>query len=246
MFKEQSRKWVPLAIQFTARAVATVHEFIADLLRAVCKDDQVREALWELELWKRLRPAYARAVERTEYLLRLEREGQPFTLNRSFNTELHRSSLGRLEALLDEMTVSPADGEPDAQSTNGLGHGHGHGHRPPGFVISRAMISRLTTDKTNTEHTRELIHDILKSYYRVARERFVDNVLNMVVFGDLLDDDAEGPLGVFAPKLVMAMSDQNLQMVAGEDTATANRRERLVRDIESLKKATRVLRGGAR
>ncbi|EXF77740.1 interferon-induced GTP-binding protein Mx1 [Colletotrichum fioriniae PJ7] len=109
-----------------------------------------------------------------------------------------------------------------------------------GWWVSKSMLPKLTTDRSNAEQVREDIHDILRSYYKVARKRFVDVVLQQAVFHFLLDAKTS-PLKIFTPDLVMGLNDIQLQMIAGEDTATRDRRDILTRDIENLKLALEEL-----
>jgi hypothetical protein len=58
-----------------------------------------------------------------------------------------------------------------------------------GFIFSdcsHGSVVKLTDAKrthpvSNTEHIIQDIHDILYSYYKVARKRFADNVVNQAI-----------------------------------------------------------------
>ncbi|OHE94729.1 interferon-induced GTP-binding protein Mx1 [Colletotrichum orchidophilum] len=113
--------------------------------------------------------------------------------------------------------------------------------RAAGWWVSKSMLPKLTTGRSNVEQVREDIHDTLHSYYKIARERFVDVVLQQAVFHFLLDAKT-GPLKIFTPDLVMGLDNKQLQMIAGEDVATRNRRDILTRDTENLKLAMEELR----
>lgn len=43
-------------------------------------------------------------------------------------------------------------------------------------VVKLDTITQRTSNSSNLEHTVCDLHDILRSYYKVARKRFVDNV----------------------------------------------------------------------
>jgi hypothetical protein len=83
---------------------------------------------------------------------------------------------------------------------------------------------------------------VLTSYYKVARKRFVDAICRQVISHFLLDGD-QSPLKVFSPDLVMGWDNNLLEMIAGEDVETKDRRAVLQADMASLKDATQVLRG---
>ncbi|KAL4745863.1 Dynamin central region-domain-containing protein [Aspergillus foveolatus] len=110
-----------------------------------------------------------------------------------------------------------------------------------GYVPVKALRQRFTTDKDNRQQVCEDILDTLMSYYKVARKRFVDIVCQQVIHHFLLETD-DGPLRIFSPDLVMSLSTEQLEMVAGEDAESKRRRNMLKQEIDSLEAALRILR----
>ena len=88
----------------------------------------------------------------------------------------------------------------------------------------------------------EKIHDVLKSYYEVARSRFVDNICTYAVDHFLLSGE-KSPLRVLSSERVMAMTAVQLDTVAGEDSASRSLRGDLEGRIATLEMSMRVLRG---
>ncbi|KAF6829427.1 Iinterferon-induced GTP-binding protein Mx2 [Colletotrichum plurivorum] len=93
---------------------------------------------------------------------------------------------------------------------------------------------------TGIEETCHTIHDVLESYYDIARARFVDMVCTQVVDHFLLGGD-KSPLGVLSPNRVFEMSSTQLEVVAGEDLVTKSTREMLVSNISMFEAAKKIL-----
>lgn len=196
-----------------------VHHFITKLLEATFPEKQVREEFWDNILLDKLCDAYTAAMKHARFLLAIEREGKPTTYNHYFNSNLQSGRIKRLQDNLKNM----AAGEEVKLSTMDL-------------------LRRLTIDKSNATQVREDIHDILASYYRVARKRFVDVVCQQVVDHFLLTGP-DSPLRALGPDLVMALGDAQLENIAGEDAGSRRQRQVLSSEIQSLVEAVRVLKG---
>ena len=97
-------------------------------------------------------------------------------------------------------------------------------------------------NKSNTEQVKEDIHDILKSYYKVSRKRFVDAICRQAIEYFLLDGSVS-PLKVLSPELIATLTDSQLDMIAGEDVTTRRERECLGSEIQGLRAAMKVLQG---
>ena len=93
---------------------------------------------------------------------------------------------------------------------------------------------------SNEQYLVRDIHDILQSYYEVARKRFVDNVCKQAT-DHFLVNGPETPLRVFSPLFVSRMTDEQLERIAREEPHVEKQRTKLTNDIESLRKAKRVL-----
>lgn len=210
-----------------------MHDFIARLLEEVCPDTEVYWQLMDMLLRDKLRAAYRRAMAQTELLLSIERHGQLMTMNPSFNRNVQKAQGDRLLEALSKAA------DPAAVLFGSLNE---VGNR---MTLPRAAIAGAVADRTSAEQARQEIHDILHSYYEVARTRFVDVISQQVVFHLLLDAD-DSPLRIFNPDLVMMLDDTQLAAIAGEDAVTRGRREHLVSEVEGLKKAAKAVRLGAR
>jgi hypothetical protein len=107
--------------------------------------------------------------------------------------------------------------------------------------LPAATLRNLVVDKDNTQQVCEDILDVLASYYKVARKRFIDAICIEVV-GHFFLDGEQSPLRVFPPDLVMYLKDEQLEAIAGEDTETKNHRAMLEAEIKNLEAAAKLLR----
>lgn len=93
---------------------------------------------------------------------------------------------------------------------------------------------------SNSEHAISDLHDILKSYYKVARKRFVDCVIKQAADHGLITGP-ETPVKLLSPTFVSELTPEQLEAIAGEDIITRRKRKQLKRDIENLEKGKKVL-----
>jgi aromatic ring-opening dioxygenase LigB subunit len=85
------------------------------------------------------------------------------------------------------------------------------------------------------------IHDILKSYYKLARKRSVDDMRKQVADHFLLIGH-NTPLKLFSSKFVASLSPAKLEEVAGEEFGTKRQRAELEKDIRLIEKGMAILR----
>jgi hypothetical protein len=163
-----------------------------------------------------LRKTYIRAMEHARFLLRIERQGRPSTFNHYFDSEVQK----RRQDCLKELTDTNIEGDK---------------------MVSVAKIRNMVVNKDNGQHMREDILDILMSYYKVTRKRFVDNVCNQVINHFLLEGD-ESPLKILSPELVMGLDNEQLELIAGEEAETRRQRQVSGSSIKELEAAMKILR----
>lgn len=107
-------------------------------------------------------------------------------------------------------------------------------------MVNVDAVNVNMSNLSNLEHTVCDLHDILKSYYKVARKRFVDNVCMQAADFHLVTGP-DTPVRVFSPKFVSKLSPEQLETIAGEDISTKRKRAELEREIKSLEKAKKFL-----
>lgn len=108
------------------------------------------------------------------------------------------------------------------------------------LVVPVDALNANMSNFSNLEHTVCDLHDILKSYYKVARKRFVDNVCMQSADFHLVTGP-DTPVRVFSPKFVSKLTPEQLESIAGEGPSRKRKRAELERKIESLKKARKIL-----
>jgi hypothetical protein len=106
-------------------------------------------------------------------------------------------------------------------------------------VIKLSDLEQIPV-QSNEDHIVMEIHDILRSYYKVARKRFVDCV-RMQVADTLLVTGQDTPLTLFSPKFVTSMSPETLEDIAGEDVSVKRRRDELEKLIEQLQTGKSII-----
>jgi septum formation topological specificity factor MinE len=200
--------------------IGLVHDYISTLLACICPDEQTRAQLWETVLVEELRKAYVRAMDQARFLLRVERQGRPSTYNHYFNSEVQGKRQHRLKKLTEAASYTTAKGTE---------------------LITVASVRDMVVNKENAQQIREDILDVLTSYYKVSRKRFVDNICNQVIGHFLLEGD-KSPLKIFSSELVMGLDRDQLELIAGEDAETKNRRSMLESGIKNLEAAMKILR----
>ena len=110
---------------------------------------------------------------------------------------------------------------------------------PNGKVI-RLDDLKFQQNMSNVEHVVQTLEDILQSYYKVARKRFVDNIC-MEACGYHLLQGPISPLELLTPSLVGSLSIGKLEEIAGEDEILKRRREKLHQEIAELSEAKKIM-----
>lgn len=93
---------------------------------------------------------------------------------------------------------------------------------------------------SNVDHTIRDLHDILQSYYKVARKRFVD-VVCMQGTDFHLVNGPDTPTKLFSPSFVADLKPEQLERIAGETLMTRKKRAELTREINNLENAKKIL-----
>ncbi|KAH6680938.1 P-loop containing nucleoside triphosphate hydrolase protein [Halenospora varia] len=225
IWQEQSKNWEGLTLAYIADIMFFAHDFIYKALTHVCLDEGVRSSLWSV-LQEQLLDRYRAAVAHIGFIIRVERFGTPLTTNHYFNDNLQRCKTLRLEKLLGRHAES--------RYPNRFGS-----PQPREFVRIDQIKQSMTID--NSEYTVQDIYNILESYYKVARKRFVDTVYMQGSDFHLLTGPTS-PLRIFGTAFVSKLSAAQLDLIAGEDISTKQLRKSLKNEIAALEKGKRLLR----
>ncbi|KAK5094393.1 hypothetical protein LTS08_008612 [Lithohypha guttulata] len=216
---EQTNSWHYHASSYVRRVIERIHRCIHDILVYVCPDEHVRQRLWK-HLQPRLAKAYGVALDHTRFLVKVERQGYPVTLNHYFAQTMIKRRRQRIERTLKNMQAWHT--KDDA--------------RQPLLKLDDILNSFTSNEEQHTEE----IGDVLRSYHKVARKRFADAVAKQVVDYMLICSE-EGPLHVFSPEFVGKLGEGDLQKLASEDVGVADQRKQLQAEAEILQQGCAIL-----
>ncbi|KAI3060403.1 hypothetical protein CBS147353_10316 [Aspergillus niger] len=223
-FKEHAGKWEAMTREHVSNVIMVVHRFLSTALGKICRSKQLYNKIWSSildELLKR----YEMAMSQALFLLSVERNRRPYTLNNYFNQALQKLRSARVAQALEDNAMVDSD-----TWTTGSAK-----------IVDLNAVKKTVSDQANVEHITGEIHDILWSYYQVARERFVDNV-HMQAIEHCLLTGPESPLEVFSQEWVINLEPEELAAIAGESQATKARRTGLKQKMEDLKSALQTLK----
>ncbi|PYH98935.1 dynamin [Aspergillus ellipticus CBS 707.79] len=221
VFKKQSAKWPSLAEGYVCDIISMVHNFIKKALILSCGDKALSQNILSF-LLDDLIEKYRQALSTTNFLLRIEREGTPMTQNHYLNSNLQKCRQERISSEAKKSCFS-------VKYENGS-------------AVECVKLTDLTQihHTNNLQHTVEDIHDILKSYYKVARKRFIDNVC-MQAADFYLVTGPEAPMNLFSPSWVYTLSPEQLENIAGEEASVRRKRKQLKRQIRDLEIGRKIL-----
>jgi hypothetical protein len=237
--RKQSANWTGLAFGYISDIVTITHTFICESLKIVCPDERVRAGL-SSRLAESLLAKYTKAYSFVKFLLDVERSGTPTTLNHYFNDNLEKWYVKNLDVVSLTEKAKEANvyfsrqqrmrASLTKKSINDCTHG------------SVVRLTDLTQDHpmSNVDHVIQDIHDILKSYYKVARKRFVDNICMHAADYHLITGP-DTPLKLFSPAFIVSMTPEQIEDIAGEDAILKRRRLALKKEIQELEAGRKIL-----
>ncbi|KAL8908438.1 MAG: hypothetical protein Q9171_005457 [Xanthocarpia ochracea] len=215
LWKKQSSNWDKLALGYISDIISAVHTYIWTLLCELCPDDKVARGLLLL-IQDKLIERYNRGIDKTRSILQVERE--PMTYNHYLADNLKKCGHQRIKMLLESKVIRSSS---------------------VGDVVKISDLDDIP-NLSNIESTVQQLHDILKSYYKVARKRFVDVVCMQAA--DLhLVRGPDAAVKVLTPAFVTDLTPEQMERIAGEDASTRRRRAELTRLVENLSQARALL-----
>ena len=220
LFERQTLPWATLAKAHVSETVINVHRFLHKLLAFVCKDPAVRDNIWS-RMIPTLVQIYNDVLKHVDFLLQVEQKGNLGTLNHYLADNIRKSNEARTLLRLKELgTYSSASS---------------------GSQTLLRLTDVTKACQSNEDHAIQDIHDTLKSYCKVARKRFVDNLYMQVIDCLLITSDGS-PLNVLSSSWVGSLSDVDLAQIAGETESIRKRRDVLQEEIKSFEKGLVILR----
>lgn len=222
-FRDQTTKWSLMTEHYISDIIITIHMFILSILKTICADGKLYEAIKSI-IMDDLLARYANGMDYAKFLVQVEREKKPYTVNHYFSSNLQK-----------------ARGDRVSEALKGKRFYDNRCHNPGAYLVKFDHVKSAITNKSNQEHAQEDIHDILKSYYKVSRKRFVDNVWLYAVDHHLLSGP-NSPLTLFSEQWVLGLDEDSLNAIAGESRSTRDKRKELTKKIADLEEALRILK----
>ncbi|KAJ5938478.1 hypothetical protein N7466_001612 [Penicillium verhagenii] len=221
VMKRQSAKWPSLAQGYICDIVTMVHNFTTKALSACCGDRRLCQNIL-VYLIEDLTKRYRQALSMTETLLRIERDGTPMTQNHYLNSNLQKCRQERITSAVKKSSFSVDHSDLSTSQC--------------------VRVSDLTQihHMSNTQQTVQDIHDILKSYYKVARKRFIDNMC-MQAADDNLVTGPDAPMKLFSPSWVYNLPHEQLDEIAGEEASVQRNRRSLQKQMKELEAGRKIL-----
>ncbi|KAF7716821.1 Uncharacterized protein PECH_008201 [Penicillium ucsense] len=228
LMRRQSAKWTTLVQGYMSDTIVYVHTFLQKALFASCSDNQLSCNIVSLMMDK-LIEKYRQAISTSNYLLDIERAGTPMTLNHYLNENLQKNRQKRFQNRVSKKAFVPS-----AKSDSGV--------RTATEKLIRLCDLEQQSHMSNSEHTVHDIHDILRAYYKVSCKRFIDNICMQASDHHLITGQ-RSPFRLFNPTWVIGLSNNDLQRLVGESTATKRRRQQLRKEVQDLGNGRRALMG---
>ncbi|TQV95281.1 interferon-induced GTP-binding protein Mx2 [Cordyceps javanica] len=228
-FRQQTSKCMTQAEVFVSRIIFMIHNFIVSTLKVVCSDEKVRDEILAQILDAAL-TRYESGLSQVRFLVKVETEGHPYTLNDFLRTKFTNLQGARMECELSNKIQSVK-----------LGQYFEIGDEEEFDAITVEGVQCMLREKDGGKYVAEDVHNLLQSYYEVARDRFIDNVYRQSVTHSLVSGE-NSPLKLFSEKWVLGLEPDRLDAIAGESLQTREQRAKLVQRIKDLTDAVSILR----
>ncbi|KAI0106668.1 hypothetical protein F4814DRAFT_428653 [Daldinia grandis] len=224
VFREQSERWTKLTLAHLSNVILIVHEFIDTAMAVAFVDDGVRLALQEF-LSDHLLDCYRRAIKHAELLLHVECKGKVSASNPLFSALLASNREKRQKrTILEEDKDSLKSGEERNRVT----------------VEAGAKTAITGVALPSAEQIYGDAHDVIQTYYEIARARLLDGIDQQVIAHFLLDGE-QSVFQLFTPERLLSMTSEEVESIAKESPSSTRLREDLQLEIDNLEKALEVL-----
>ncbi|KAK6508782.1 hypothetical protein TWF481_003552 [Arthrobotrys musiformis] len=223
LFKEITTNWGPIAEYHFKQLRNTVTKFHDAVMQKTCPDEQVRQRLSGKHA-RRINEIMESAAIELEGMIQAERTSILLTENPDFTQTVLSFRDGRLISTLESV---PEDDRPRNKTPP-----------PPTEIRNQVLRSVRASINTNLPNSRIItIHDDLRAFYRIARRRIVDGIIVQVFERKVLRQI----LDLYDSKWVIAISDEELNGLAGEPQTTTQERLDLTQDLQTFKEALLTL-----
>ncbi|QKX56148.1 uncharacterized protein TRUGW13939_03248 [Talaromyces rugulosus] len=214
LFLRQSRNWETIAMEFAEEAWGLVKEFLDEVLAHV-SDENVRRAVLEEVIDPAMESKLSKLKEKVNELYSPYSSGYPTTLNPQFVRALNaRRSIQFSESSWPRSKEEESENEDPKKREN----------------------PKLSEDADM--HACQDLLDLMQSYYEIALDVFVDNVVSLGIENCLMT----GLKDILSPRSVSEMNDEMLETIAFESDDVRELRSQTLEKQASLQKSYELCR----
>lgn len=214
IFRQQSQPWEGLSKTHLTDVKDIVDQYLKITFQKVVWDPYVFQNL-ERFLRPHILEGHSKADEELRKLLEDERGGILQTVNHYLAETLAKIRSDRV-----------------VQRLKDAGYQKGYEYK---MNFDKLAATRNISNDDSAVYD---IHDTVKSYYKVAMKRFLDNVIIQVVERHVLGPNT--PLRLFSSDFVDDLEDDQVKFIAAESSTTSMTRSDLTTKLERLQKALDV------
>ena len=230
LFHKQIVKWKAHSEAHFLRVTKVTVQTLVAILGLVCPEPTVRERL-EKEIRRASDAAENKGLKQLSDRIATLTTSHLQTNNSAFVDKVRIARLQRFQAALERYRSrhpavpqkSPVAGFPVEEDTK--------------FTIDMRDTAVLFDELhvSNAQNLADEIHDVLKAYYEIARDDFIENVNHLIVEPFL--NASDGPVLFFSPLYVSGLAPQELESLAIEQVVLVRERTDLAAALVRLKRA---------
>ncbi|KAB8616641.1 hypothetical protein FH972_025976 [Carpinus fangiana] len=221
LFHQQSKAWAKISEDFLAQVGFVIRKYTIAAHRQLVPEKHIRTRLLSKQL-AYIESFLRQASIELRRVLANERDADLATINSIFSTTRAKMRTARFMHYL-KINDLAGDGNPETV-----------------VEIKYSRLWFLLNPILGSDEQDILnIHDILKSYYEVARGRYVDNVIAAVANSYLTGEGDR--INLFSIDCLAGMSSEELKELASEHPETVQKREDLKRKCQRLEHGMQIL-----
>lgn len=224
LFKEQSQPWERLAHEHIKAVWRAISDFLEHATKHIA-DEATSGALFEIIFKPALKRLLLDLNNKAEELLKPHQSSHPITYSNNFVATLedirqkrHREEIAGVVRFYFKIPATQTTWTSGANSTYDLDR------------LVNGLANRAEPDITRFACSEAL--DYMHAYYKVALERFIDDMSNEVIEEKLVMPVAS----IFSPSSVIEMPDEIITQIAGEPHESRMERAQLTKQKEVLAK----------
>lgn len=225
LFHNQVSKWRTLSGLHVRSVVMFIVDALIQMLKTACPDATTMSKI-EPVIRNASEESLKRALDHLSWRVDQILSRHLQTNNPAFEQKISEARRIRFHSALERYRKSKIDSVEGNENETELQ-----------LVIDMRDTTSLFNELhfSNSQNLEDEIHDILKAYYEIQRDNFVDSVIDLIVEPFL--EDPHGPVHIFTQKYVGNLSDEQIESLGAEDEALI--RDRTAKE-EAFNRLTRA------